>query len=123
MLAALSDRTLAVLTNKPAAATRDILEGLDLARYFRSDRVMGGDGPHPRKPDPRPLMALAAGASAPLEGTLMVGDSVIDWTTARRAGAHACVAAYGFGFEGFPIDQLSTDDRVIRAPLELNAAL
>ncbi len=39
-LEALSRRApLAVLTNKPIAATREILSGLDLARYFAADRV------------------------------------------------------------------------------------
>src|SRR5260221_1724110 len=36
---------LAVLTNKPLRATRHILQGLDLARHFSSDAVIGGDGP------------------------------------------------------------------------------
>ena len=43
---------LAVLTNKPMASTRRILDGLDLARHFPPDAVLGGDGPFPRKPDP-----------------------------------------------------------------------
>ena len=41
--------TLAVLTNKPIGPTRAILDGLGLSAYFGS-RVLGGDGPHPRKP-------------------------------------------------------------------------
>src|SRR5262249_21283947 len=53
---------LAVLTNKPLAATREILTGLDLSRYFRADRVLGGDGPFPRKPDPAGLRDLANAA-------------------------------------------------------------
>jgi phosphoglycolate phosphatase-like HAD superfamily hydrolase len=44
---------LAVLTNKPIASTRRILEGLDLARFFPPETVLGGDGPFARKPDPR----------------------------------------------------------------------
>src|SRR5262252_8444405 len=42
---------LAVLTNKPLAATRTILDRLGLARYFAPGMVFGGDGPFPRKPD------------------------------------------------------------------------
>ena len=49
---------LAVLTNKPLASTRYILDGLDLARFFQPDLVAGGDGPLPRKPDPSGLNAL-----------------------------------------------------------------
>ena len=59
----------------------------------------------------------SAGVSA--DATLLVGDSVIDWRTARAAGASICLARYGFGFDGFPVGQLSAADRVIDAPMEL----
>jgi phosphoglycolate phosphatase len=108
--------TLGVLTNKPLAATRQILAGLDLARYFSPDRVMGGDGPLPRKPDSGGLLRLAADAGIEVDRTVLVGDSVIDWQTARNAGAHVCMARYGFGFEGFPMETLTAQDRFIDAP-------
>ena len=43
---------------KPIEATRRILDGLNLAKYFGADAVLGGDGPLPRKPDPAGLHAL-----------------------------------------------------------------
>jgi len=104
---------LAVLTNKPLQATRRILAGLDLARYFPEACVVGGDGPFPRKPDPAGLQHLAAVAGVPPGDVLLVGDSIIDWRTARAAGARACVARYGFGFEGFPVGDLGPDDQVV----------
>ena len=110
---------LAVLTNKPLAATRDILAGLDLARYFPSDRVRGGDGPLPRKPDPAGLLRLASDAGVAPESVLLVGDSLIDWRTARAAGTAICLARWGFGFEGFPVAELAADNWVIGAPDEL----
>ena len=110
---------LAVLTNKPLEATRRILVGLDLLRHFATDRVIGGDGSFPRKPDPSGLQHLTAGVGAPAEATVLVGDSVIDWRTARQAATQVCVARYGFGFEGFPIDELGVDDWVIDGPREL----
>jgi len=110
---------LAVLTNKPLASTRRILDGLGLAQYFAHDAVLGGDGPFPRKPDPAALRHLAAQAGAPLTGTLLVGDSAIDWRTARAAPVAVCLARYGFGFDGVPIDQLGMEDRVIASPGEL----
>ena len=94
--------SLAVLTNKPLASTRRILAGLDLARHFAEDAVLGGDGPFPRKPDPAGLRHLSARADVPAESTLLVGDSLIDWRTARAASTPMCLARYGFGFEGFP---------------------
>src|SRR5262245_26911221 len=69
---------LAVLTNKPLAATRRILDGLGLARFFGA-AVIGGDGPLPRKPDPSGLERLASTAGVAVASTLLVGDSMIDW--------------------------------------------
>ena len=49
--------------------------------------------------------------------TLLVGDSVVDWRTARAAGTRVCLAGYGFGFEGFPVGELErrrSGDRLAR---------
>jgi phosphoglycolate phosphatase len=116
-----SRATLAVLTNKPLGSTRRILEGLDLARHFAADAVIGGDGPFARKPDPAGLQYLVSAAGAAAEETLLVGDSIIDWRTARHASTAICLARYGFGYEGFPEGELSPLDRVIDKPLELLA--
>ena len=110
---------LAVLTNKPLAATRRILDGLDLARHFPADAVFGGDGPFPRKPDPAALCQLITSANATAASTLMVGDSVIDWRTARAAATGVCLARYGFGFDTVPVAELGPDDHVIDAPGQL----
>jgi phosphoglycolate phosphatase len=114
--------TLAVLTNKPLAATRTILDGLDLARYF-GDRVVGGDGPFPRKPSPDGLQQLMSHVGVSPATTMLLGDSVIDWRTAHAAGACSCVARYGFGFDGFPLGELTSADRLIDHPAELLSLL
>jgi phosphoglycolate phosphatase len=96
MLDALSGRAvLAVLTNKPTHHTALLLAALDLARYF--DRTIGGDGPHPKKPDPAGLNELIAWSGATAATTLMVGDSMVDAETARRAGTRLCLVEYGYG--------------------------
>jgi phosphoglycolate phosphatase len=112
---------LALLTNKPLASTRRILAGLDLARHFRDATVVGGDGPLPRKPDPAALRSLMARAGASPDETLLVGDSVIDFRTARAALTPVCLARYGFGFDGFPVHELGPDDFVIDTPGDLLA--
>jgi phosphoglycolate phosphatase len=112
---------LAVLTNKPLAATRVILDGLGLSRHFAPDAVLGGDGPFPRKPNPDALRHLIARAGVAGTDTLMVGDSVIDWRTAVAAPTASCLARYGFGFDGVPLDALRPVDRVIDAPADLLA--
>jgi phosphoglycolate phosphatase len=120
LLEALGSRvTLAVLTNKPIASTRRILDGLDLARHFPSDAVLGGDGPFARKPDPAALLHLVAGAKVSAEATVMVGDSTIDLRTARAAGTRVCLARYGFGFDSVPLHELTLEDHVIDAPIDL----
>jgi phosphoglycolate phosphatase len=120
VLAQLSQRTsLGLLTNKPLAATREILGGLDLARYFERESVIGGDGPFPRKPSPSGLQHLAAAAGVAAEATVLVGDSVIDCRKARAASTSICLARYGFGFEGFPVAELVAADLSIDTPTEL----
>lgn len=110
---------LAVLTNKPLAATRRILDGLDLARYFPAAAVFGGDGPFPRKPDPAGLRQLVGSTNVDAASTLMVGDSLIDWRTARAAATGVCLARYGFGFDSVPAAELGPGDHVIDAPGQL----
>jgi len=109
---------LALLTNKPGGATRRILDGLDLSRHFSDDAVVAGDGAFPRKPDPGGLRHLAASAVRSLDETVLVGDSAVDWRTARAAGASICLARYGFGFDGIALDP-SAGDRVIDVPSDL----
>jgi phosphoglycolate phosphatase len=122
VLAALRTRTpLALLTNKPRAATQTILAGLDLARFFDAAAILGGDGPFPRKPDAAGLQHLVARAGVPAASAVLVGDSIVDWRTARQAGTGVCLARYGFGFETFPTSELRPDDRTADAPGDLLA--
>ena len=96
---------LAVVTNKPHAATMRILGALDLARFF--DAVVGGDTLGRRKPDPAPLLhAMRALDAAPAE-TLMVGDNHHDVAAARAAGVPVAVVAYGYARK--PAAELGAD--------------
>ena len=102
---------LAVLTNKPSRASERILDGLGVRARFRA--VLGGDTPFGRKPDPGGLNHLIAAAGATPGTTLLVGDSPIDYDTARRAGTRICLARYGFGYRfddaGFRGDEIFID--------------
>jgi phosphoglycolate phosphatase len=112
---------LALLTNKPLASTRRILAGLGLARHFPDGAVIGGDGPFPRKPDPSGLQHLTARARVAAASALLVGDSLVDWRTARAASTPICLARYGFGYEGFPREEIGALDRQIDVPADLLA--
>lgn len=84
----------AVLTNKPIEPSDKVLNGLAMRELF--DDVVGSGGVYPRKPDPTALLALMEQAGATPEKTLMIGDSRIDYETARNAGARCCLVTYGF---------------------------
>jgi phosphoglycolate phosphatase len=121
MLKGLRDRYhLSVLTNKPARPTTRVLEGLQLIRFF--ERVIGGDTPLGRKPDPTGLLHLAREAGATPRSTLLVGDSAVDLRTARNAGTRVCLARYGFGYR-FEPSAFRGDESFIDAPGELPALL
>jgi phosphoglycolate phosphatase len=94
-LEALQDRPMAVLTNKPAKMSVDILEALGLLKYFRA--VYGGDTFEKRKPDPAGAQAILKDLGARPQEAAMVGDSDVDILTARNAGMLAIGINYGFG--------------------------
>jgi phosphoglycolate phosphatase len=81
-----------VVTNKPGAFARQILQGLGLSRSFRA--VVGGDEA-PRKPAPDGLLALCRALDAAPAETLLIGDSTVDVATARAAGVPVCAVAWG----------------------------
>lgn len=112
-----SGAVVAVLTNKPVVPARKLLEGLALLPLVAS--VVGGDGPHPRKPDPAALHALIAEHGGSVGQTVLVGDSRIDFETARAAGTGLCLARYGFGLEGVPVASLREDERLADAPAQI----
>ena len=114
-LEALCERAaLAVLTNKPQAATVRLLAGLELTGYFQE--VLGGDTPYGRKPSPSGLLELARRCSAPVDSTVLVGDSPVDLETARAAGCGVVLVRYGFGFR--PVHFLP-GERVVQNAAEL----
>lgn len=97
---------LAVCTNKPQAATIDILEALDLSGFF--DAVLGGDVLEGiRKPDPKHLLATLSAMDLTPAEAIMVGDHLNDLACARAAGAPAILCSYGYS--RVPVDELGAD--------------
>ena len=92
-LAALQDRghPLGICTNKALKPTLDILDALDLRRFFAV--VLGGDSMDRKKPDPAPLLACFADLGAPL---VYVGDSEVDAETSARAGISFALYTQGY---------------------------
>ena len=120
VLSALSTRaSLAVLTNKPLAATTRILDGLQLSRFFDANAILGGDGALPRKPDPAGFNQLRTRVDVAASAAMLVGDSLVDWQTAQNAGSDICLARYGFGFRQFPQAVLNGHEHLIDRPEDL----
>jgi phosphoglycolate phosphatase len=96
-LAILEGMPMAVLTNKPVRFSRQILEGLGLAWYFRY--VYGGNSFQTKKPDPAGMGVLMRDFGAAPRQVMLVGDSEVDVQTARNAGTWCCCVSYGLGNE------------------------
>ena len=87
-------RQMAVLTNKPVRASRDILAGLGLSQFFF--QTYGGNSFETKKPDPLGAQTLMRESGAETDETVMVGDSEVDILTARNANLWSIGVTYGF---------------------------
>src|SRR5579859_1059906 len=117
-LAVLDGMPMAVLTNKPVRFSRQILEGLGLASYFRY--VYGGNSFESKKPNPAGMSVLLRDFGAAPKQVMLVGDSEVDVRTARNAGTWCCGVTYGLG-----TDQLAKNppDLLVSSLTELAAHL
>jgi phosphoglycolate phosphatase len=94
-----------VCTNKPEALSRQILDGLDLSKYFSS--VVGGDTTSTRKPDPQPLLRCLQELVTEPKAAMMIGDSTVDVDAARAAGVEVGVVPWGY--RSLPVENLGAD--------------
>ena len=113
--------SIAVLTNKPFRPTTRLLDELGLARFVNA--LIAGDGEFPRKPNPAGLIHLANRFEVDRKQTVMVGDSWIDYSTARNAGTSICLARYGFGFDSFPTSEIDEEEGLVDDPAELEIVI
>jgi phosphoglycolate phosphatase len=88
-------RPLVVITNKPTALARAVLQQAGLLPFFEA--VHGADTPPQRKPSPLLLRQATAALGVAPQRTLMVGDAAVDIAAARAAGCHAAWAGWGYG--------------------------
>ena len=94
-----------ICTNKPERLAMLLLEALGVRERFAA--VLGADTLHVRKPDPEHFRETARRIGADPARSVMIGDTLTDLTTARRAGV-PCVLT-GFGFAAEPLDELAPD--------------
>jgi phosphoglycolate phosphatase len=89
-----SQRTLAVLSNKPVNPSRAIVEALGLGKFF--SQIYGGNSFATKKPDPEGARKLLAEFGVQPQHALIVGDSHVDVETGRNASMHSIGVTYGF---------------------------
>jgi phosphoglycolate phosphatase len=121
---------MAVLTNKPVIPSREICTALGIAPFFFQN--YGGNSFPTKKPDPTGLLTLIAEANAILslqnphlplvtsQDTVMIGDSDVDVTTARRCGAQSLGCAFGLAPESL---EAAEPDATVHHASEWPAAL
>lgn len=98
---------LGICTNKPAEPAREICNLLDLSRYFEViDGAMPGQ---PKKPDPQPLLRCCDLLGVRPTEVLYVGDSAIDYNTARNANIR--FRLFSEGYLNDPLPDLPSADR------------
>jgi len=86
---------MAVLTNKPDAATVEIIRTLGAERFFH--KIAGPDSIGILKPDPAGIVLMMKETGIPPARTIMIGDSMVDIETGRNAGVAVCGITGGFG--------------------------
>jgi phosphoglycolate phosphatase len=107
-------RPMAVLTNKPVKASRDIVQALALGDFFV--RIYGGNSFTTKKPDPLGVRTILEETGVDAEEALMIGDSSVDVLTGRNAGLWTCGVTYGFA--PHTLDEVPPDV-LIETPWEL----
>jgi len=97
---------LAVVTNKPRFFTEQLLERVEIARFFAA--VVAGDDGVPKKPAGDMLEAACRSMGTQPAETLMIGDSDNDVLAARAAGCPVWCVPYGYN-EGRGPETLACD--------------
>ncbi|WP_199520050.1 phosphoglycolate phosphatase [Fulvimarina endophytica] len=97
-----------LVTNKPAAPSRSILEAFGLLADF--DLIVGGDAGPAKKPNPDLLLHAAERLDLSAGSCLFVGDSENDVEAAR--GADMPVAAVENGYTQLSMDEMAPTYRL-----------
>ncbi|MCT4656269.1 MAG: phosphoglycolate phosphatase [Cohaesibacter sp.] len=93
---------LAVCTNKPEDLAANLMDQLDLARYFAT--ICGSDTVSNRKPHKDHLEMTCLRAGMRLERCVMVGDSSPDIEAAKAASIPS--VGFSYGYTPVPMEEL-----------------
>ncbi len=84
----------AIFTNKPQTHTDVILKGLECREWF--DHVHGAETGHAYKPDLKTTEHVLKTLGVSAAETLMIGDSSVDFHTAKNAGMDCVLLFHGY---------------------------
>lgn len=97
---------MALITNKPSAFVRPILDHFELSDYF--SWILGADTLEEKKPSPMPLIYCAEAIEAEAGQCVMIGDSQTDSRAANAAGFKNVLVTYGY-HQGVDLNSLEAD--------------
>jgi len=115
MLRRLEGKVKTVLSNKSYPFTKEILDRLDLSRYFSI--IIGGDTFEKKKPHPDAVDYVLKETGILRNASVIIGDGKNDMLAARNAGIASVYVTYGFG----RLEQLGDirPDFIVHSPEEL----
>ncbi|MEL6475860.1 MAG: HAD-IA family hydrolase [Pseudomonadota bacterium] len=96
---------LGICTNKPERLALILMRELGVLDRFGA--LLGADTLAVRKPDPEHLLETCRRIGADPMRSVLIGDTVTDLTTARRAGMPCILTSFGFAAE--PLETLAPD--------------
>jgi len=86
---------LGVVTTKTKRYSLELLEHMDILKYFSI--VIGREDVQNPKPHPEPILKALALLNADKKSAWMIGDTVMDMSSAKDAGIQACGVMCGYG--------------------------
>jgi phosphoglycolate phosphatase len=86
---------LTVASNKNEPHCKEILRILNADHYF--DAILGAESAAERKPSPAPILHLMKQFAVSAPETVMVGDSINDILSGKRAGVMTIGCEFGYG--------------------------
>lgn len=87
-------KLMAVITNKPEDLSVELLDALNLSKYFKL--CYGGDTFSNRKPHPEPILKAIKALGVTADKAVMIGDSPVDYEAGTSAGVQVIGCSYGF---------------------------
>ena len=100
-----ANRNLGICTNKPQHLAEQLIGELKLTPYFKS--IIGRDKVKNPKPHSSHLLETIKRAGGLAESSIFIGDSEVDFKTARAANIP--IILLGHGYSPIPIESLEAD--------------